>query len=77
MQRGKKLLDRGKLTSHRAEEIIRLGCRALEGIESCCESRDIPTLAYDDPIAHLWIKSVHNEDQSGIAGTMAKSRHKF
>ena len=81
MQRTKKLLDQGKLTSLRAEEgddgIIRLGSRAMEGLEACYESRDFPILAYDDPIAHLWIKSVHNEDHSGITRTVAKSRRKF
>ena len=60
MQRTKKLFDQGKLTPLRAEEgedgIIRLGSRALEGLEACYETNDFPILAYDDPIAHLWIK---------------------
>ena len=81
MQRTKKLLDQGKLTPLRAEEgtdgIIRLGSRALEGLQTCYESKDFPILAYDDPIAHLWIKSVHNEDHSGVTRTVAKSRRKF
>ena len=49
----------------------------MVGLEACCESRDFPILAYDDPIAHLWIKNVHNEDHSGITRTVAKSRRKF
>ena len=81
MQRTKKLLEQGKLTPLRAEEgedgIICLGSRALEGLQSCYESNDFPILAYDDPIAHLWIKSVHNEDHSGVTRTVAKSRRKF
>ena len=81
MQRTKKMFEQGKLASLRAEEgddgIIRLGSRALEGLEACYESKDFPILTYDDPIAHLWIKSVHNEDHSGITRTVAKSRRKF
>ena len=36
-----------------------------------------PILTYKDPLAHIWIQHIHNEDHSGITKTVAKSRRKF
>ena len=36
-----------------------------------------PSLTYKDPLAHIWIQHIHNEDHSGITKTVAKSRRKF
>ena len=53
-------MDQGKLASLRAEEgedgVTKFGSRAMEGLEECYESKDFPIFAYDDPMAHLWIK---------------------
>ena len=81
MVKTKELLKKGHLKSLRAEEgadgIIRLGCRALEGLTKCYENNDFPILAYKDPIAFLWMKKVHRENHSGVLSTVARSRRKF
>ena len=81
MSRTRELLQKGHLKSLRAEEgsdgIIRIGSRALEGLRKYYEQEDFPILAYNDPIAFLWMKKVHRENHSGVLSTVAKSRRKF
>ena len=73
--------DKGKLTSLRPQVnedgIIVLSSRADEGLEAYYGTDEFPILTYHDPLSHLWIKHVHEEDHSGVTRTVAKSRKKF
>ena len=73
-----KLLEEGKLKSLRPEVnkdgVIILGSRAREGLRIYYDNDEFPILAYNDPVALLWMKKVHRENHSGGTNVSAKSR---
>ena len=75
------LIDKGQLKSLRPEVnqhgIIVLRSRAEEGMRVHYGHTEFPILAYDDPIAYLWIKLIHEEDHGGKTKVVAKARRKF
>lgn len=81
MKRTKLMLDKGSLNSLRPylnnDGVIMLGGRAQEAMKMFYDSHEHPILAYDDPIAYLWMKKMHKEDHTGIKKTTAKSRRRF
>ena len=74
-------LDRGNLASLRPERnengVKHLSSRAIEGLQVHYGSSIFPILTYLDPVSHLWMKKVHDEDHSGVTRTVAKSRREF
>ena len=76
-----KMLSEGKLDSLRPEKtadgIIQLGGRSLEGLKEFYGQRNYPILAVKDPIAYIWMKTVHEEDHTGVTRTVAKSRRSY
>ena len=80
MKLTKKELDSGKLTSirpHVEDGVIVLSSRANEGLKHHYNQDRFPILTYHDPLAYLWMKLIHNEDHSGTARTVSKSRRKY
>ena len=81
MGRTQELLNAGKLQSLRPvvtkEGIIVLQSRASEGLRIHYDKTEFPILAYNDPIAYLWIKLIHDEDHGGNTKVVAKARKKF
>ena len=80
MKRTKLMLDKGSLNSlrpYQKDGVIMLGGRATEAMKMFYDSHEHPILAYDDPIAYLWMKKMHNEDHTGIKKTTAKSRRRY
>ena len=73
--------DAGKFASLRAqvddEGVICINSRADDAMKSHYGCDKFPILTYKDPLAHIWIQQIHNEDHSGITKTVAKSRRKF
>ena len=71
----------GKFRSLRAqmddEGVICVNSRAHDAMKSHYGCDKFPILTYKDPLAHIWIQHIHNEDHSGITKTVAKSRRKF
>ena len=74
-------LQTGKLNSLRPkvdeDGIVVIACRAINGLESYYGNDKFPILTYRDPLSHLWMKKVHDEDHSGVTKTVTKSRRKF
>ena len=57
--------------------LIVLSTRAPKGMKVNYNAEVFPILTYKDPLFHMWIKQVHDEDHSGITKTVAKNRRKF
>ena len=61
-----KMLEEGKLKSLGAvtnrDGLIILRGRAVEGLKMHYGTDEFPILTYDDPIAYLWLKKIHDED---------------
>ena len=81
MQTTEKMLEQGKLRSLRPErnkdDVIVLRSRAIEGLRIHYDVDEFPILTSDNPVSHLWIKKIHNEDHGGITKVVAKSRRKY
>ena len=81
MIRTKVDFDKGKLKSLGAQldndGIIVIGSRALDAMKSHYGANRFPILTYTDPLAHIWMQHVHEEDHSGVTKTVAKSRRMF
>ena len=77
----KQEFDAGKLKSlgAKVEEdgIITVNSRASETMKAHYGSQRFPILTYKDPLSHIWIQHVHEEEHSGITKTLAKSRRMF
>ena len=73
-------LEAGKLTSLRPtveDGIVILASRANKGMKLHYNKEKFPILTHRDPLSHLWIKKIHEEDHSGITRTVAKSRRQY
>ena len=57
--------------------IVILVSRAAAAMEAYYGTHEFPILVYKDPLSHIWMQHVHNEDHSGITKTVSKSRRKF
>ena len=81
MKLTEKLMEEGKLKSLRPERnqdgFIILKSRAVEGLQKHYGTSEFPILSDSDPIAHLWLKKIHEEDHGGITKVVAKSRRRF
>ena len=77
----KQEFDAGKLKSLGAkvehDGIITVNSRASDAMKSHYGSDRFPILTYKDPLSHIWIQHVHEEEHSGITKTLAKSRRMF
>ena len=71
----------GKLVSLRPtideDGIVVLASRANKGMKLHYNRDRFPILTHRDPLSHLWMKHIHEEDHSGITHTVAKSRRQF
>ena len=81
MTRTKQAITEGKLKSLGAQinsdGIIHVNSRADKAMKSHYDNDIFPILLYDDPLSHIWMQHVHEEDHTGVVKTVAKSRRKF
>ena len=80
MEYTKPELEKGRLMSlrpHVTDGVIALASRAVEGLKLHYNADSFPILIEKDPLAALWMRTVHDEEHSGATKTAAKSRRKF
>ena len=65
------------LRPHVTDGVIALASRAIEGLKLHYNADSFPILIEKDPLAVLWMRTVHEEEHSGATKTAAKSRRKF
>ena len=71
----------GKLKFIRVEinqdGLITLRSRVVQGLRIHYDADEFLIKSHNEPVAYLWLKKIHDEDQGGITKVVAKSRRKY